>query len=258
MKYFNCLLFVLCIFISCGNNVFLDEYKLLYTDIENINTYGYKSYYNYEKKMAVFEINDGQGAIVHTEIPTDCAIVGQGFFKVKLEDGFGYTRNGNFAINEYGELMLGYPRYSFYEPIFLPEYFLPETINIKRNGDIFVSVVRPRAELEEVYIGQLKIYEIPTNLLEYYQNGIYKLKSETNEEEILNDGYLIEHKFLEYSNVYRVAVLLRMYYILSNLNEKTISNIEFKKDMLKIMIEKMTERNAYFIEDIVPFLRYDY
>jgi flagellar basal body rod protein FlgF len=263
--FFLCLLFVFCIFTSCNNNVLLDEYKLLHTDFENIYTYGYKSYFNPEKSTASFEINGDQGSLVCTEIPTHCAIAGKGFFKVKLDDGFGYTRNGNFVINGYGELMLGYPSYSLHERIYVPEFFLAETINIKRNGDIFVSVPKSRAELEEVYVGQLKIYSVPTNLLEHYQHGIYKLKAETDQERPITDS-IIEHNFLEYSNVYRLPVLLRMYYILSKLDEKTIPSIEFKKDILKILIEATMKisshevgySGSYYIETFTPFLRYDY
>lgn len=255
MKYLNCLLFFVCIFTSCNNNVLLDEYKLLYTDIKNINTCGYKSYFDYEKSMATININSSQGSLTFTESDYDCAILGQGFYKVKLDGGYGYTRNGNLMVNEYGELMILW-RYSFYESIYFPEYFIFGTMKISENGDILVSVQKPREELEEVYVGQLKIYEIPTNLLEHYQDGIYKLKTETNEEKIITDGRIL-HKFVENSNVYILACFLRMYYILSNLDEKRIPNIEFKKSILKMLIESKMEGNSH-IETFIPFLNHDY
>jgi flagellar basal body rod protein FlgF len=257
MKHFKWLLIVLCIFFSCNNNVLLDEYKLLYIDIENYNTYGYKSYFHIEKSMATFEINNGQGVLIITEIPTDFAIVGHGFFKVKIEDSFGYTRNGNIVINEYGELRL-LSKYSLYEPVYLPEYFIPETLDIKENGDIFVSVPQ-QEKLIEVYAGQLKTYDIPTNLLEHYENGIYKLKVKTNEEKLIVDNKIF-NKFIEGSNLFTLACLLRMYYILSNLDDKSIANIEYKKEIIKILIDKIIEgKNQYGIIDVfVPYLRYNY
>src|SRR3954462_9761061 len=52
-----------------------------------------------------------QGAMETTNRQLDVAIQGPGFFRVKtlssVGDGFGYTRNGNFLVNDKGELVVG-------------------------------------------------------------------------------------------------------------------------------------------------------
>lgn len=48
----------------------------------------------------------GQGPIERTDRPLDAAIVGEGFFGVSDGDVTRYTRNGSFAINTSGELVL--------------------------------------------------------------------------------------------------------------------------------------------------------
>ena len=52
-----------------------------------------------------------QGAPIATTSPLDMMIQGRGFFKVQVEDSLGnggeaYTRNGNFALNSDGDLVL--------------------------------------------------------------------------------------------------------------------------------------------------------
>jgi flagellar basal-body rod protein FlgF len=50
----------------------------------------------------------GQGPLVRTGIPTNMAIDGEGFFKVQEDkDTFCYTRQGNFRLNEVGNLVTG-------------------------------------------------------------------------------------------------------------------------------------------------------
>ena len=62
-------------------------------------------------KISNTELDAGQGSLENTGGPLDVAISGNGFFKVKIMDsvgdGFGYTRNGAFFINDKGEMVLG-------------------------------------------------------------------------------------------------------------------------------------------------------
>src|SRR6185369_11811271 len=57
------------------------------------------------------QIDTEQGSLENTGRPLDVAISGNGFFKVKIMDsvgdGFGYTRNGAFFVNDKGEMVLG-------------------------------------------------------------------------------------------------------------------------------------------------------
>src|SRR4051812_10899833 len=62
-------------------------------------------------KISNTQIDTEQGSLENTGRPLDVAIEGNGFFKVKIldsiGDGFGYTRNGAFFINDKGEMVLG-------------------------------------------------------------------------------------------------------------------------------------------------------
>src|SRR5688500_2754693 len=66
-----------------------------------------------------------QGSLESTNRQLDVGISGQGFFRVKimdsLGDGTGYTRNGNFFVNNEGELVLGMgDGYKLIPPINIP------------------------------------------------------------------------------------------------------------------------------------------
>lgn len=227
-----------------------------------MNTCGYKSYYNPELNMATSVINDRQGALYSTEYNFDCALLGKGFFRVNLNDGgFGYTRNGQLKVGENSELLIS-NGYSLSEPVYLPESFIRETFMITLNHDIYVSDI----EEDRIHIGRLETYNIPADLLEYYKDGIYKPRGNINEEKITMDNEIC-NKFVEGCNYNLLSVLLRMYYILFNLNDSSISNIEFKKEIVKYFIGKIinekekrydAEYGIWHIETILPFLKYDY
>jgi flagellar basal body rod protein FlgG len=261
-----------------ANDLLLEEYKLLYIDLMNINTYGYKSYYNHELHRAENVINNSQGIPTFTDVNTDIAIIGDGFIKIKLNDNLiGYTRYGSFKIDEYGELIIQ-DGFSLNDPIYLPEYFLPDTLKINQDHAIYVTV----ADRGEILIGYLKTYMVPMHMLEHYRNGIYILREQANDIEF-NDNRIF-NKFLESSNLYILSVLLRMYYILTIVDENIVPNIEFKKDLIKMQLSKMANTNyilenkiirkltepedfAYdqlikdwtsFLKSILPFIRYDY
>lgn len=65
-----------------------------------------------------------QGSLESTDRPLDVSISGTGFFAVKILDsigGTGYTRNGNFFVNDKSELVLGMgDGYRLIPPITLP------------------------------------------------------------------------------------------------------------------------------------------
>ena len=72
------------------------------------------------------QIDLEQGSLENTGRPLDVGIEGNGFFKVKIldsiGDGFGYTRNGNFFVNNQGDLVLGMgDGYKLQPPIQIPQ-----------------------------------------------------------------------------------------------------------------------------------------
>ncbi len=52
----------------------LEEYKLLHSDLSNIKTYGYKSYFNDRLNKAEAKINNIQGILKTTKSRFNCAI----------------------------------------------------------------------------------------------------------------------------------------------------------------------------------------
>ena len=50
--------------------------------------------------------NFAQGTLLETGLSTDFAIIGNGFFTIRMNDGnIAYTRNGNFKLNEENQLV---------------------------------------------------------------------------------------------------------------------------------------------------------
>jgi flagellar basal body rod protein FlgF len=232
------------------NNDLLNDYKLLYIDLLNLKTWGYKSFYNNELNRSNETINISQGTIQITENNFDCAIVGEGFFKIRLDNNLAaYTRDGNFRVDENGVIVT--PQgYQIYENICLGEQFLPESFKITKDHNIYVNIVNENQELVETQVGKLLTYKIPNEYLKHYEGAIYIIKDNMEyEEEIIFDNYIIQGA-LELSNYALLPVVLRMYYILSVLNENVIPNIEFKKELLKMQIEKMSNNN-YLLDNTI-------
>jgi flagellar basal-body rod protein FlgG len=75
-------------------------------------------------RMSNTELDLTQGSPEQTNNPLDLCIQGSGFFPVKILDslgGTGYTRAGNFTVNNAGELVLGLgDGYRLVPPITLP------------------------------------------------------------------------------------------------------------------------------------------
>jgi flagellar basal body rod protein FlgF len=227
--------------IYAGDNDLLNDYKLLYIDLLNVKTWGYKSFYNRDINRSSENINISQGTIQMTENNFDCAIIGEGFFKIRLENGLiAYTRSGNFIINADGVIVTsqGYP---LYESICLGESF--GSFKITQDHGVYVTVVNENQTIVEMKMGELMTYKISREHLEYYEEAIYTIKSNIEyEEEVTFDNSIIQGA-LELSNCELLPVVLRIYYILSVLDENIIPNIEFKRELVKIQIEKMANNN---------------
>jgi len=233
----------------------LNEYKLLYADISNVDTVGYKSYFNVQNNRAAENINFSQGTLMFTGSYSDFAVTGEGFFKIRLEnDVAGYTRAGEFRVDADGNFV-NRQGYFLYDNINLPGNFLPESLKIPFDGNVFVNIYEGRDEIREIRAGQIIIYNPPDDLLIRYSDNIFVLKpgAEYDAEyidvidELFTPGLV--HRALEYSNVNSLSVVLRMYYILSVIGEGYIANVEFKKEMLKLVIE--TAANQSFQEEML-------
>jgi flagellar basal-body rod protein FlgG len=103
------------------------------------------------------QIDVEQGSLENTGRPLDVGIEGNGFFKVKIldsiGDGFGYTRNGNFFVNNEGDLVLGLgDGYKLVPPIQIPTG--TTDISISESG---LVEIRRAGEDRTTQVGQLEI-----------------------------------------------------------------------------------------------------
>ncbi|MDR2942549.1 MAG: hypothetical protein LBV17_08170 [Treponema sp.] len=244
---FYCFLTFLSCFVHADDNGLLDDYKLLYTDLINMKTWGYKSFFNNELNRSTENINIVQGTLFSTEVKYHVSIVGEGFFKIKLENGLiGYTRSGEFYFDEYGNIVTprGYP---FYDNIRLEGAFLPDTIKITSDHKIYVSIV-DNNNVTEIQVGQLLTYKIPPEYLSHYKEAIYIIKDNIEYIDEITFNNQIVQGTLESANFYPLPIVLRLYYILSVIENGLISNIEFKKELLKYQIERMANVNSLLVE----------
>jgi flagellar basal-body rod protein FlgG len=105
------------------------------------------------------QLDTEQGSLENTGRPLDISISGNGFYKIKILDtigsGEGYTRNGNFFINNKGELVLGMgDGYKLIPPITFPAGVNESTVGVAEDGT--VTYIKPGSNTKSV-AGQLQI-----------------------------------------------------------------------------------------------------
>lgn len=142
-----------------------------------------------------------QGSVVPTSSATDLAIQGDGFFTIQTPNGLAYTRDGNFEINQYGQLVTleGYPVMGQEGPIeFGEDYFTQAgSIVVQNNGDIYLG---------GAYIDTLDMASFTDNRsLTKLGDNLYTSNGERTE----FTGSLIQN-FLETSNVNTVSAMVDM------------------------------------------------
>jgi flagellar basal-body rod protein FlgG len=146
-----------------------------------------------------------QGALQTTEVPTDMAIAGEGFFRVQLQDGsYAYTRNGNFKVDENGRMVTS-QGYWVLPDIVMPEHFLPESINVTQDGRVEVKVPDINGD-EPIPVGQIELYRFPNPVgLTAVGENLFKVTNASGDPipgrpNELGMGKII-HRTLEMSNV---------------------------------------------------------
>jgi flagellar basal-body rod protein FlgG len=103
------------------------------------------------------QIDLEQGSLESTNRPLDVGISGNGFFKVKIldsiGDGFGYTRNGNFFVNNEGQLVLGMgDGYKLEPPISIPPGVTEISISEAGAVEVLIS-----GQEQKQNVGQLQL-----------------------------------------------------------------------------------------------------
>jgi flagellar basal-body rod protein FlgG len=146
-----------------------------------------------------------QGALQNTEVATDMAITGEGFFRVQMYDGsLAYTRNGAFQVDSNGRMVTS-NGYWLLPDIVMPEGFLPETIAITKEGRVSVKVPQID-ENEAIEVGQIELYRFPNPVgLTAVGENLFKISAASGDPipgRPGNEGMgSLQHKFLEMSNV---------------------------------------------------------
>ena len=155
-----------------------------------------------------------QGSLQATEVSTDMAIAGEGFFRVQMYDGsWAYTRNGNFKVDETGRMVTS-NGYWFLPDLIMPEGFLPETIAVSKDGRVTVKV--PRIDEDNpIDVGQIEIYRFPNPVgLSAVGENLFKTSQASGNPIAGRPGYegmgQIQHRFLEMSNVSVVQEMVNL------------------------------------------------
>jgi flagellar basal-body rod protein FlgG len=155
-----------------------------------------------------------QGALQQTEVATDMAITGEGFFRIQMYDGsWAYTRNGNFKVDSDGRMVTS-NGYWLLPDISMPELFLPDSINITKDGRVSVKVPQD-GDLVELDVGRIELYRFPNPVgLTAVGENLFKISNASGDPIPGRPGYegmgQIQHKFLEMSNVAVVQEMVNL------------------------------------------------
>ncbi|MDR0511942.1 MAG: flagellar basal-body rod protein FlgG [Treponema sp.] len=145
-----------------------------------------------------------QGYMQNTGVPTDVAIMGEGFFRIQMFDGsWAYTRDGNFHVDPTGRMVTSNGAWLLPDVI-MPEGFLPESITVTQDGR--VSVIVPQIDDEPIQVAQLELYRFPNPVgLTAIGENLFRQTGASGDPIAGQPGYdgmgRIAHRFLEMSNV---------------------------------------------------------
>ena len=161
------------------------------------------------------QVDFAQGAAQETGRPLDLMIDGKGFFQVEIEDdigdGVGYTRSGNFVLNQDGEIVLATDQGRRLIPgITVPE----DATQIEISTDGIVSVQLP-GTVDPIVIDtiQLATFINATGLRQIGEN-LYVPSAASGDPSVGDPGQdgrgLLRQNFLEGSNVNPVTELVNL------------------------------------------------
>ncbi|AXR05705.1 flagellar basal-body rod protein FlgG [Salinimonas sediminis] len=109
-----------------------------------------------------------QGNLLTTENSLDMSIQGKGYFEILQPDGsIAYTRNGQFTLNDQGQIVTSGAGFLLQPEITVPED--AQQISISQDGEVSVTT---RGEAENQVLGQINVSDFinPTGLQPIGQN----------------------------------------------------------------------------------------
>ncbi|MDR2537338.1 MAG: hypothetical protein LBC46_03425, partial [Treponema sp.] len=251
----------------------IPEYQLLWEDVANAMTFGYKSHFDITGLTGKSSPSKHITALIETNESWFAIIWPAGFFKIVLDDTtIGYTRNGQFNTRfdletETYELVTS-QGYTLADPVLLytrvikrdkqgQEEILGIIEGNGRNNEEWTKFARSAGEYESLrgelhgpkVAEQLKVYDVPYEKLRYYKDGIYTLDPSFTDEIMESPNSLVVSNALEMSNVLLLEVLTRMYYL--TVTDESIKNRLFKAELLKIGIEQYAQTNEMVEQSIM-------
>lgn len=119
-------------------------------------------------KVVATQKEFSQGNLLTTDNALDMSIQGRGFFEILMPDGsLAYTRNGQFTLDDQGQIVTPGAGFPLQPNIAIPED--AQQITISQDGQISASV---RGQAEPVVLGQLTLSDFinPTGLQPVGQN----------------------------------------------------------------------------------------
>jgi flagellar basal-body rod protein FlgG len=124
-----------------------------------------------------------------------------------------YTRNGSFKVDETGR-MVDNNGYWLIPDVIMPELFLPDSINVTKDGRVSVKVPRD-GDVVEVDVARIELYRFPNPVgLTAVGENLFKVSQASGEAIAGVPGYegmgSIRHKFLEMSNVAIVQEMVNL------------------------------------------------
>jgi flagellar basal-body rod protein FlgG len=166
-------------------------------------------------KVSSTQLDFRPGSFENTGGPLDLALGGEGFFKVRTFDGIGggegYTRAGNFMMNNEGDLVLGTMDGPLMDPpINIPDGTDLQSITIQSDGVVSVNVDGIDQE-----VGQIELFRFPNPHGLRLEGGNIYTETQASGTAIggnpTEDGLSrIQQHYLESSNVDSVKELIRM------------------------------------------------
>lgn len=169
-----------------------------------------------------------QGSLLQTDEPLNLAINGRGFFQIQLPNGeIGYTRDGNFSLNQDGVLvnLQGIPLVGDIE---IPAE--AQKITITREGQI--NAILP-GETEFTNLGELQLADFVNPAgLESIGGNLFKQTPSSGEPIVLEPGDeqigVINQGFIEGSNVNIVESMVNMIQSqrVYEMNSKAVSTVD--------------------------------
>lgn len=181
---------------------FKEQYLSRLNDSENFtNNNGVIGKITYGAKVDEVYTDFTQGPVIGTNVETNLAIQGDGFFTIQTPNGLAYTRDGNFCVNQRGELVTteGYHVMGQDGPIELGEDYL-------NSGSKIVVSEKGEVSVGGNYIDTLRVVNFAdTRSLRKLDDNLYSSNGQT---EPFTGGVL--QNYLEVSNVNTVSAMVDM------------------------------------------------